>query len=169
LSQNCPFFVCACEIQDPGNLGSLIRTAAAAGCSMLCSTKGTVSARNPKAVRASAGTFFRLAVVEGLAPADLLRSCKEAGVELYRTSALEGADFQELSYTGPIGILLGNEGQGFQRGDWAGVPALSIPMAHGVESLNVAAAGAIIMFEAARQRRASATRPDSTPAGERRL
>jgi RNA methyltransferase, TrmH family len=167
LNTDAPFVVCACGIQDPGNLGSLIRTAAAAGCASICTTRGTVSARNPKTIRASAGTFFRLQVVEHVPVGDFLAACAARGVKLFRTSAGEGRDFSELFYSGRIAILLGNEGQGLRAEDWAGIPAVRIPMAPGVESLNVSAAGAIILFEAARQRRAAPNRTDGDPARER--
>ncbi len=147
-----PFFLCACEIQDPGNLGSLIRTAAAAGCSFVCATPGTVSARNPKTIRASAGAFFRIAVVERVPPPELLERSAESGVGLYRASASEGEDITRLRFPEATGILLGNEGQGFGNQDWSNLPAIRIPMASGVESLNVAAAGAVIAFEVRRHR-----------------
>ncbi len=161
-----PLFVCGCEIQDPGNLGSLIRTAAAAGCSFFCTTPGTVSARNPKTIRASAGAFFRIPVVERVAPGELVEGCAARGINLYRTSASEGEDFIRIRFGPATGILLGNEGQGFGRRDWSGIPAIRIPMASGVESLNVAAAGAVIVFEACRQRGGRARRPEAAQAEE---
>ncbi len=162
-----PLFLCCCGIQDPGNLGSLIRSSAAAGCAMLCTTAGTVSARNPKTIRSSAGAFFRIPIVEGLEPDEVLDRCAAERISLYRTCASDGKDFAEIPLTGAAGILLGNEAQGFHAGVWSRLPALRIPMAAGIESLNVAAAGAIIVFEAARQRRAAANvRPVPSPVRE---
>jgi TrmH family RNA methyltransferase len=149
-----PLVVCACGIQDPGNLGSLIRTALAAGAACLCTTPGTVSARNPKTVRSSAGTFFRLPVVEGVAPDEMLDYCRAAGIQLYRSSASEGIPFTRIDFNRPAGILLGNEAKGLAQ-LWSALPAFRIPMARGVESLNVAAAGAVVLFEASRQRSAA--------------
>jgi TrmH family RNA methyltransferase len=154
-----PLVVGACGIQDPGNLGSLIRTALAAGATCLCTTPGTVSARNPKTVRSSAGAFFRLPVIEGVAPDELLDYCRAAGVQLYRSSASEGIPFTRVDFGRPAGILLGNEAKGLAP-PWSGLPVFRIPMARGVESLNVAAAGAVVLFEASRQRSAPERRND---------
>jgi TrmH family RNA methyltransferase len=148
--------LCACGLQDPGNLGTLIRTAAAAGCSLLCTTPGTVSPRNPKAVRASAGAFFRLAVAENVTAAEVLAFGREHRLQVYRTDAHLGRECFRADLRSPFALLLGNEAHGFEADAWAGLPPLRIPMAPGVESLNVAAAGAIILFEALRQRCATA-------------
>jgi len=145
--------LCACGIQDPGNLGTLIRTAAAAGCSLACTTPDTASPRNPKAVRASAGAFFRLPVAEGVPPAEILRFCHAHGLQAYRTETRSGIDCFRADLRSPFALLLGNEARGIASGKWSELPPLRIPMAGGVESLNVAAAGAVILFEALRQRR----------------
>ena len=115
---------------------------------------GTVSARNPKVIRASAGTFFRMPVAEQVGPATLIRYADEKGLPLFRTSATEGLDFFDADFAGGCVIVLGNEAQGVTSGAWPALPAVRIPMARGVDSLNVAAAGAILLFEAARRRRA---------------
>ena len=144
--------LCACGLQDPGNLGTLIRTAAAAGCSLFCTTPGTVSARNPKAVRASAGAFFRLAVAEGITPGKILDFSREHGLRLFRTDAHLGQDCFKADLRSPFVLLVGNEAHGFDANVWSELPPLRVPMAPGVESLNVSAAGAVILFEALRQR-----------------
>ena len=90
---------CASGVQDPGNLGSLIRTSAAAGCAFVCTTPGTVSARNPKAVRASAGTFFRIPVVEQVEPAAVIAYAQERELRLQSLvdtvldTLVDGSDF----------------------------------------------------------------------------
>ncbi len=147
--------LCACGLQDPGNLGTLIRIAAAAGCALFCTTPGTVSPRNPKAVRASAGTFFRLAVSEGISMAEVLAFSRKHTLPVYRTDAHTGQDYFKADLRSPFVLLLGNEARGFEAPGWSDLPPLRIPMAAGVESLNVAAAGAVILFEALRQRRAA--------------
>ncbi len=147
-----PLILCACAIQDPGNLGTLIRTAAAAGASLVCSLSGTVSARNPKTVRASAGALFHLPVVEQIAAPDFLDYCTRRSISLLSSSARGGTPYCETDLARPCALLLGNEGSGIDATLWAGVPCVRIPMAPGVESLNVAAAGAILLFEALRQR-----------------
>jgi len=147
-----PLILYACGIQDPGNLGTLIRAAAAAGATLACTSKGTVSARNPKAVRSSAGSLFRIPVVEHTDTAEFRRFCLNHAVRLYRTDAREGVIYTEAELKSPSAIVLGNEGAGISEKEFPDIPAIRIPMAQGMESLNVAIAGAIILFEASRQR-----------------
>ena len=148
---NC-LMVCACGIQDPGNLGTLIRTAAASGADLACTTQGTVSARNPKAIRSSAGSYFRLPVVERTDIAEFRRYCEVHAIRPYRTHAREGVIYTEADLKSPCAILLGNEGGGIFEENFSAFQSIRIPMAEGMESLNVAIAGAIILFEARRQR-----------------
>ena len=145
--------VCACGISDPGNLGTLIRTAAAAGVAIFCTTKTTVSARSPKTVRATAGAFFNSNIVEGVAPSDFLRFCRQRKLSVYRTDAKQGREYDCVDLRKPLAVLLGNEAHGLGGRDWPDVPALRIPISDEVESLNVGTAGAVILFEALRQRR----------------
>lgn len=142
----------ASGVQDPGNLGTLIRTAAAAGATLVCTTPGTVSARNPKSVRSSAGAVFHMTVLERVTPSEFSEYCRGYDIHAYRTSAREGLPYFGASYRSSCAFLLGNEGSGIPEAAWASLPSLRIPMASGVESLNVAAAGAILLFEALRQR-----------------
>ncbi len=150
-----PLIVCACAIQDPGNLGTVIRTASAAAATMLCTTPGTVSARSPKAVRASAGTFFRIPVVERVPAHEFFAYCRAQGINVYRTDSHSGLSCFDVDLRAPAAIVLGNEAQGLLDQDWGSIPSIHIPMAYGVESLNVASAGAVLLFEAYRQRLAS--------------
>ncbi|MBN2317821.1 MAG: RNA methyltransferase [Acidobacteria bacterium] len=145
----------ACGIQDPGNMGTLIRTAAAAGATLICTSKETVSARNPKAIRSSAGTFFHLSPVEHVDFADFHRYCMDHSIQIYRTDARDGVPYTESDLKSPCAVLLGNEGSGMNEELYPGIPSIRIPMAMGIESLNVALAGAVILFEASRQRAAS--------------
>ncbi len=147
-----PVVLCACAIQDPGNLGTLLRAAAAAAAALVCTTTSTVSSRNPKCIRASAGTYFRIPVVEELAPKDILEYCGRHGLQPVRADARTGEPYSKMDLTKPTAILLGNESQGLPGIEWSGIRAVRIPMAPGVESLNVASAGAILLFEALRQR-----------------
>jgi TrmH family RNA methyltransferase len=146
--------LCTCGIQDPGNLGTLIRTAAAAGGTLMCTTQGTVSARNPKTLRSSAGAFFRLPLVEHVKEMDFLNFCQSHSIRVYRTDARNGELCTETDLRNPCAILLGNEGSGMSADEFAQLPSVRVPMAEGMESLNVAIAGAIILFEAFRQRQA---------------
>ena len=145
--------LCALGLQDPGNLGTLIRTAMAAGADMVCTTKGTVSARNPKALRSSAGAFFRIPVVEHVEAGEFLNHCRKNKIRIYRTDARKGIEYTKADLLSPCALLLGNEGSGITEEEFAGIPSLCIPMAENTESLNVAVAGSILLFEAFRQRR----------------
>jgi len=147
-----PLALLACGIQDPGNLGTLIRTAAAAGATLFCTFRGTVSVRNPKVIRSSAGALFHLPLVEQVAASDFRAYCSRHSIRLYRADARDGIVYTEAELKTSCAILLGNEGTGITEKEFAAVPAIRIPMARRVESLNVAMAGAIILFEAARQR-----------------
>jgi RNA methyltransferase, TrmH family len=144
--------LCACEIQDPGNLGTLIRTAAAAGVNFICTTKGTVSARNPKALRSSAGAFFRLPVIEHVDPSDLHAYCDAHSIQPYQTNPREGIPYNKVDFSRACAVFLGNEGSGISPHAFAGFSSIHVPMADGVESLNVAMAGTVILFEAFRRR-----------------
>ena len=142
----------ACGIQDPGNLGTVIRTAAAAGASLVCIGRKTVSPRNPKAIRASAGTIFRIPIVEHAEMSEFLEYCACHSIRAYRTDTLDGLAYSQADLRSPSAILLGNERSGITDEEGNELAALRIPMAEDVESLNVAMAGGIILFEASRQR-----------------
>ncbi|HYK87825.1 MAG TPA: RNA methyltransferase [Acidobacteriota bacterium] len=148
----CPLLLCTCGIQDPGNLGTLIRTAAAAGASLVCTSPGTVSARNPKTIRASAGAFFRIPVVEHVALSALLTWLCSNSITPYLTDSRGRKTYTEVDYTRGSAILLGNESRGIEDPISAEMDSIRIPMAPGVESLNVGIAGALVLFEAFRQR-----------------
>ena len=150
-----PLIFCACGLQDPGNLGTLLRTGVAAGASWGCSISGTVSARNPKVIRSSAGAFFRLPFVEHLQPSELLLYCKRRKIRMFQADPCAGARYTEIDFTQPTATLLGNEAKGMQGKEWSEVAKIRIPMAPGIESLNVATAGALLLFEAFRQRSGS--------------
>ena len=156
--------LCASGIQDPGNLGTLIRTGAAAGADMILTTAGTVSTRNPKTLRASAGAFFNIPVVEHLKTEELLSYCEQNRISMYRADAREGISHTQADLTCSCAILLGNEGGGINNSAFSHIPAIHIPMPGNVESLNVATAGAILLFEAARQRQIG--RPPHGGSGE---
>jgi RNA methyltransferase, TrmH family len=147
-----PLIVCLCGIQDPGNLGTLVRTARSAGASFVCTTLGAVSARNPKSIRASAGAYFRIPVIERLTPEEFCGYCRTQEIPMFQASAHGSLSCWDLNLRRPAAILLGNEARGFPEEGWSGVDSVRIPMSAGAESLNVAAAGAVLLFEALRQR-----------------
>ena len=146
--------VVAPAIGDPGNAGTLVRSAAAAGAEIIVLGAGSVDAYNPKAVRASAGACFAIRIVEGVPAVEALQALGSAGVRRVGAAAAGGAAPEAVDLTVPTAVVLGHEVHGLA----AGLPIderVTIPM-HGAESLNVAMAGTVLLFEAASQRRAGA-------------
>jgi RNA methyltransferase, TrmH family len=140
------------SLQDPGNLGTLIRTAAAAGVDGLWLSSDSVDLDHPKVLRSSAGQWFRLpmAVCEAL-PIEVLQ---QQGVQVIATLPEAELTYWQADLRQPTLLLLGNEGAGLSPALIAIADlAVSIPLATGVESLNVAIAAALILYEAQRQRR----------------
>ncbi|MBD2486221.1 RNA methyltransferase [Aulosira sp. FACHB-615] len=139
-------------IQDPGNLGTIIRTAAAAGASGLWLTSDSVDLDNPKVLRASAGQWFRLnmAVSEDLLTT--VKQSQQAGMQVIATLPTAKLTYWEIDWRKPSLILLGNEGAGLSA-DLANMAdkQVNIPLSPGVESLNVAIAAALMLYEARRQ------------------
>lgn len=134
-------------IQDPGNLGTLIRTAEALGISAVVALPGTVDPWNPKVVRAAAGSLFRLPVIESAwdEAAELLR---RAGFRLLGAEVGGAAPGPAME---PVGLVMGNEGAGLSEQVRGGVDGvLGIPLRGRAESLNVAAAAAILLYELTR-------------------
>ena len=143
-------------IQDPGNLGTIIRSAEAFGADGVVCLPGTVNAWNPKSVRASAGSMFRVPVLN-LTEHEALTELREAGVRVLATTVqgAQPADLVDLAV--PIALVIGNEGNGVPVGLAAKADgAVTIPCPGPVESLNAAVAASVLLYEAARQRAAKA-------------
>jgi RNA methyltransferase, TrmH family len=144
-------------LQDPGNLGTIVRSAEAFGSAGVVVGEGTVSPFNAKVVRASAGSIFRLPVVSAKASAgieDLSHRLGKAGVRLIATSSHKGTPIHQATLTGQLAIFIGSEGSGLTKNLLAQVDELvAIPHIPQVESLNAGVAGSIVLYEAARQRR----------------
>ncbi|WP_245739729.1 TrmH family RNA methyltransferase [Thermoflavimicrobium dichotomicum] len=138
-------------IQDPGNLGTILRTAEAAGVTGVFIGKGTVDPYNPKVVRAAMGSIFRLPLVQ----VDLslcLPRLKERGIHIIGTSPHAGKWHFEYTFPSKVAILLGNEGRGVDPALFSFVDEqVMIPMPGGTESLNVAITSAILLYERIRQ------------------
>jgi TrmH family RNA methyltransferase len=144
----------ACGVQEPGNLGALWRTADAAGASGFVATEGSVHLTHPRTVRASMGAIFRLPAVEASMEA-VLKEIKGRGLTVVGANARSAAAYDSLDWTGPLALLFGGEGSGIPpEAEEALDLRVAIPMAPGVESLSVNAAAAVLLFEAARRRRA---------------
>lgn len=145
------------RVQDPGNMGTLLRTAEAAGADGVIALGGSVDVFSPKVLRSAMGSAFRLPILTGLAAGDLPPLCQQHGLHLAAAAGGGGTDYAAHDWNPPTVLLLGNEGGGVSPGLLAACHSrVCIPMARGVESLNVAAAGAVLLFEAARQRRTTA-------------
>jgi len=140
----------AVGIRDPGNVGSLLRIVEGAGLDGLAILAGCADPFSPKAVRASAGSIFRARLIR-TGWDEILREAGLSGLRIIGTSARDGEDYRGFDYSPPAAILLGGEGEGLSGEmlrEADGV--IRIPLAGNLESLNVAAAGALIAFEAKR-------------------
>jgi RNA methyltransferase, TrmH family len=145
--------VAIAALQDPGNLGTIIRSAEAFGAAGLLLGEGTVSAFNPKVVRASAGSVFRVPVVK-VELSDVFSRLREQGLRLVATSSHKGTLLTGASLAGPVAIFIGAEGAGLTR-DLIGQmdEVVAIPHSPKVESLNAGIAASILLYETARQRK----------------
>jgi TrmH family RNA methyltransferase len=140
-------------LQDPGNLGTIIRSAEAFGAAGLLLGEGTVGPFNPKAVRASAGSVFRLPVVKVKMP-EILGKLRAHGLRLIATSSHKGTPLPEAALSGPLAIFIGGEGAGLGRGLMAEMDEVAaIPHSPRVESLNAGVAASVVLYEVARQKR----------------
>jgi len=155
LAADEPRLVILAGLQDPGNVGTIIRSAEAFASSGVVLTPGSVSPWNQKALRASAGSSFRLPVVS-LAKVSQLRRLADKHIPTYACVADAGASIFETDLRGPIAFVIGNEGAGisdeilsFCQG------SLHVPCPGKVESLNAAIAASIVLYEASRQRSAA--------------
>ncbi|HEX2700558.1 MAG TPA: RNA methyltransferase [Acidimicrobiales bacterium] len=143
------------DVRDPGNAGTVLRSAEAAGAGGVISCNGCVDLYNPKAVRASAGALFHVPVVDGGDPVDVLRRLGDWGLRRLGTVAGRGGDYTSADLTFPTALVLGNEASGLPDSVVESLDGeITIPMAGRADSLNVGMAAAILCFEAARQRRA---------------
>jgi TrmH family RNA methyltransferase len=141
------FVMVADRIADPGNAGTIIRSAEAAGADAVVFTAGSVDPFNPKVVRATAGSLFRVPVVTAE-----LGELRSAGLTLLATSSHHGTAYTDAAFTERVAIVVGNEAHGVP--DDAPVDAwITIPHEGAAESLNVAMAATVLAFEVARQRR----------------
>ncbi len=148
-----PLIVAAAGVQDPGNLGTIIRSAEAFGAAGLLVGAGTVSPYNPKVVRASAGSLFRLPVVGVEFPA-VLPALRDRGLKLLATSSHKGTAVEEADLTGGVVVMIGNEGAGLPKEIMRHVDGqIAIPHEANVESLNAGVAASIVLYEASRQRK----------------
>ncbi len=159
-----PLLVVLAGVQDPGNVGTILRTASAFGATGAVTAasgqSGTASPFSPKALRASAGAALHLPILAGMSLPILLTQLRVANVRTLASSAHESADGGtpllapwEVDWCEPVALLVGNEGAGLpEEVERSADARIRIPMSSGVESLNAAAAAAVLFYEAARQR-----------------
>jgi len=147
--------VVTAAVQDPGNIGTIVRSAEAFGATGVVTTRGSADPWSPKALRASAGSGLRFPILRGMAIPVLLAQLRVAGVKIVAASSHSagvsgaGADLREA-----VAIFIGNEGAGLPREiEHVADARISIPMSAGVESLNAGVAASVVLYEAARQRK----------------
>ena len=142
------------RIQDPGNLGTMIRTAEGAGVTGIIMDDDSADIYNPKVIRSTMGSVFRMPFLYVGNLPETLSMVKQAGICLYAAHLKGRNNYEREDYTGNIGFLIGNEASGLSD-EIAGLADIwiKIPIAGQVESLNAAVAASVLMFEAARQRR----------------
>lgn len=142
------------DVRDPGNLGTVLRSAEAAGAGGVVCCEGSVDIYNPKCVRASAGSLFHVKVVAGGEPVDVLEALGEWGLRRLGTRPSSGTPYHRADLTLGTAFVLGNEARGLPPEVAAHVDDMvSVPMAGRAESINVGMTAAVLCFEAARQRR----------------
>ena len=141
------------DVQDPGNVGSMIRTAAAAGVDQVLLSRHCAFAWSPKVLRAGQGAHFLTTLVEDVDLVAWIRPFREQGGSVFAAAVARGTPLYRADLRGRIAIAIGSEGHGLSAALLAAADArITIPMMAGNESLNAAAAAAVMLFEAVRQR-----------------
>jgi RNA methyltransferase, TrmH family len=154
-----PLVLVLAAIQDPGNVGTILRSAEAFGASGIISLPGTVSVWNAKAVRASAGSIFRIPVISATVDETLL-NLRESGMRILTTTVHGAEPADMINFTGPVALIIGNEGNGVPDDIASHADSgVTIPCPGPVESLNAAVATSVLLYEACRQRQRAAGGP----------
>ena len=154
LAGNAPLIMVLEDIQDPGNLGTILRTGEGAGISGVLMSRGCADIYNPKTIRSTMGSIYRVPFFYTDSLEETAARLKDAGVSLCAAHLQGSVVYTEPDYTKGTAFLIGNEGNGL-RPETAALAGcrIRIPMAGQVESLNAAMASGILMYEAARQRK----------------
>ncbi len=152
LEATSPFIVSLAGIQDPGNLGTIVRSAEAFGANAVLLGENTVSQFNSKAIRASAGSLFRMNTVRASLET-VLPNLRERGVKIVGTSSHKGVPLNEADLSGSLAVIIGSEGAGMAR-ELINAADLNVVIPHSpkVESLNAGVAASILLYEVSRQR-----------------
>jgi TrmH family RNA methyltransferase len=153
LANEAGLIIIAHQLQDPGNLGTIIRTAEAAGASGIAVTPHTVDPYGAKAIRASMGSILRLPLVRIGDAATFIRTCKQTGFQIAATVLTGEMTPFDIDLRKPTVVILGQEGAGLPLDIMTDIDLhVRIPMAKTIDSLNVATSAAVILYEAMRQR-----------------
>lgn len=149
LDTKMPLYLILEDIQDPGNLGTMIRTGEGAGVTAVLMTKGTVDVYNPKTIRSTMGSLYRVPFLYVDQLPDTVRQLKESGVTVYAAHLKGEKSFHEISYESGSAFMIGNEGNGLSE-ETASLADhyIRIPMKGKLESLNAAVAAALLMYGA---------------------
>jgi TrmH family RNA methyltransferase len=151
--------VCVVQIQDPGNVGAIVRAADAAGATSVVVAAGSADPLGWKALRGSMGSAFRMPIAAAPDAAAVCAAARTRAIRVMATAPADGASLYDVDLAGPVMLLVGGEGAGLPAAIRAlADEGLRVPMRAPVESLNVAVATGVILFEAQRQRR-SRTHP----------
>ena len=146
------------ELQDPGNLGTIFRLADAGGAAGLILSRGTIDPYSPKVVRASMGSLWRVPFLEDQELEEVLEALRSRGYRIWATAVRGAPTFWEVDFSRPTAVLFGREGAGLPEDLLKAADGLfTIPMAPEVDSLNVAMAAGLVIYEAFRQKRAKRT------------
>ncbi len=149
-----PFLLFVEDIQDPGNLGTMIRTGEGAGVTGVIMSEGTVDIYNPKTIRSTMGSVFRMRFCQVPDMKAAVLEARKAGISVYAAHLKGERPYDEPDYRKACGFIVGNEGAGISEDTARSATELiRIPMKGEVESLNAAVAATVIMYETARQRR----------------
>ncbi|MBQ4069478.1 MAG: 23S rRNA (guanosine(2251)-2'-O)-methyltransferase RlmB [Lachnospiraceae bacterium] len=142
------------DIQDPGNLGTIMRSAEATGVKALIMSKGTVDIYNPKVIRSTMGTIYRVPFIYVDNILEMTENMKQKGINIVAAHLKGDKWYDEISYKCKTAFIIGNEGNGIsdELSDKADI-LMKIPMEGKVESLNASVAASVLMYEAYRQRR----------------
>lgn len=142
------------DLQDPGNLGTIIRCAEGAGAEGIILTGNTVDLYNPKTIRSTMGSLYRMPVFPACDAAEIIQKMKDTGFALYAAHLDGHTYYDDIQYEGKTAFLIGNEGNGLKEETaMLATERIKIPMEGRVESLNAAIAASLFMYEAYRQRR----------------
>ncbi|HEV7859524.1 MAG TPA: RNA methyltransferase [Pyrinomonadaceae bacterium] len=156
-----PLLLVMHRTNNPANAGALVRTAEAAGATGVMTTAGSTDLFSPKALRGAMGSAFRLPLWTGAEYAEVLAWCGARGIKTVCADARAKRAYTEIDWTIPSALIVGPEATGLSDEEAAGADeSVSIPMRSPVESLNVAVASAVLLYEAARQRRIRVQSPE---------